>query len=308
MDRRQLLAFAMLAEELSFSRAAAHLGMTQPALSMLIAKLEADVGVQLFDRTRRTVSLTGPGTVFLEETRQTLRQMDVAQKMVRRAAQGKLGRLTIGFVETAPFNVLPAIVAGVRTHLPQIELVLQELVTMEQIEALEAKRIDVGLMRPMFMAGQFNSRLISSEPYVVAVHASHALAGQGKVRLEDLRSERLITTEGRKRRYVEGRLRGPLARAGVELPVAHEIQQIHAIIGLVAGGLGIAIVPRSVRVIALANVRFLEIAEPRPPTSELALVTRKGDDNPVVKRFLGIVDLVMQDFADCPEAKPSRAR
>jgi DNA-binding transcriptional LysR family regulator len=288
MDRRQLLAFVTLAEELSFSRAAAHLGMTQPALSMLIARLESDVGVQLFDRTKRSVALTGPGKVFREETRQTLRQMDLAQRMVRRAADGKLGRLTIGFVETAPFNVLPAIVAGVRTHLPEIELVLQELVTMEQIDALETGRIDIGLMRPMFRAGQFNSRLISSEPYVVAVHADHPLADRDTVHLKDLRGERLITTEARKRHYVESRLRGPLARAGVDLPVAYEIQQIHAIIGLVAGGLGIAIVPRSVRMISLPNVRFLDISEPRPPTSELALVTRKGDDNPIVKRFLGI--------------------
>jgi DNA-binding transcriptional LysR family regulator len=289
MDRRQLLAFVTLAEELSFSRAAAHLGMTQPALSMLIAKLEGDVGVQLFDRTKRTVALTGPGRVFWDETRQTLRQMDLAQRMVRRAADGKLGRLTIGFVETAPFNVLPAIVEGVRTHLPEIELVLQELVTMEQIDALEAGRIDVGLMRPMFRTGQFNSRLISSEPYVVAVHAGHALADRGKVRLKDLDGERLITTEARKRRYVEGRLRGPLTRAGVDLPIAYEIQQIHAIIGLVAGGLGIAVVPRSARAISLAGVRFLDLAEPSPPTSELALATRKGDDNPILKRFLAIV-------------------
>jgi DNA-binding transcriptional LysR family regulator len=307
MDRRQLLAFVTLAEELSFSRAAAHLGMTQPALSMLIARLESDVGVQLFDRTKRAVALTGPGRVFREETRQTLRQMDLAQRMVRRAADGKLGRLTIGFVETAPFNVLPAIVAGVRTHLPEIELVLQELVTMEQIDALEAGRIDVGLMRPMFKAGQFNSRLISSEPYVVAVHAGHALAGHDKVRLKDLGGEPLITTEARKRRYVEGRLRGPLARAGVDLPVAYEIQQIHAIIGLVAGGLGIAIVPRSVRAISLAGVRFLDLAEPNPPTSELALATRKGDANPILKRFLDIVRTI-EDTDHAAGAKRPKSR
>jgi DNA-binding transcriptional LysR family regulator len=308
MDRRQLLAFATLAEELSFSRAAARLGMTQPALSMLIAKLEGDLDVPLFDRSRRAVSLTGPGKVFWGEVRQTLRQMDLAERMVRRAAEGKLGRLTIGFVETAPFNILPTVVAGVRKHLPHIELVLQELVTMEQIEALEAGRIDVGLMRPMFRAGQFDSRLISSEPYMVAVNANHALAGRGKVRLKDLQSEPLITTESRKRRYVEGRFRGPLARAGIELPIAHEIQQIHAIIGLVAGGLGIALVPRSVKVIAIPNVRFLDIDEPRPPTSELALATRKGDDNPVVKRFRSILDPVMGCFEETCEPKPTRSR
>jgi DNA-binding transcriptional LysR family regulator len=292
MDRRQLVAFVTLAEELSFSRAALRLGMTQPALSMLIAKLEAELDVRLFDRTKRHVSLAEPGKVFLSETRLTLQQMEVSQTMARRAAEGKLGRLTIGFVETAPFNVLPTIVASALEHLPHIELVLHEMVTAEQIEALQTGRIDIGLLRPMFRAEEFNSRLISTEPYVVAIRSDHPLARKGQVCFTDLRSERLITTAGSKRRYIDSRFRGLLAQAGVELVVAHEIQQIHAIIGLVAGGLGFAFVPQSVRAINLANVCFLEIAEPRPPTSELVVASRKGDNNPIVKRFWSIVSRI----------------
>jgi DNA-binding transcriptional LysR family regulator len=289
MDRRQLVAFVTLAEELSFSRAAVRLGMTQPALSMLTAKLEEELDARLFHRTKRTVSLTEPGKVFLDETRLTLLQMDIARTMARRAAEGKLGRLTIGFVETTPFNVLPSIVSLVQKHLPEIELVLWELVTAEQIEALEAGRIDVGLMRPMFDADRFASQPIFTEPYVVALRADHPLAGAGKVRLRDLRAERLVTTADSKRRYVEARLRGALAQAGVELTVAHEIHQLHAILGLVAGGLGIAFVPRSVRAISLPDVRFLEIADARPPTSELVMAARKGDTNPILKRLWVIV-------------------
>jgi DNA-binding transcriptional LysR family regulator len=294
MDQRQLVAFATLSEELSFSRAAARLGITQPALSIATAKLEAELGVRLFDRTKRTVVLTAPGKIFLEETRRTLRQMDIAQTMVRRAGEGKLGRLTIGFVDTAPFNVLPTIVANVVRELPLIELVLEELVTSEQIEALAAGRIDVGLLRPMFQAEEFNAQLISAEPYVVAMHADHPLVRAGKVRLKDLHREHLITSFGSKRRYVEGRFRGPLAQAGVELTVTYEIQQIHAILGLVAGGLGVAFVPRSVAVICLPNVRFLEIAEARPPMSELMMASRKDDTNPIVKRVWTIVLRSMQ--------------
>jgi DNA-binding transcriptional LysR family regulator len=293
LDRRQLIAFMLLAEELSFSRAAARLGLTQPALSLAIARLEDDLGVTLFERTKRRVELTQPGRVFLAETELTLRQMDLARAMVHKAAKGKIGRITIGFVEAAPFNVLPGIVALLRKVLPEIELVLREMVTSEQVDALEARRIDIGLMRPMFAYGRFDTAYLYKEPYVVAMATDSPLSKQASIRYDDLRNEALITTPLPKRRYLESKFKVITNAQGLSLPIVHEIHQIHAVIGLVAGGLGVAFVPESASVIAQPGVCYRPFDETNAPSSELVAAWRKEEPSAVVQHVAKLLtDLV----------------
>ena len=289
MDDRQLLAFRLIAEELSFSRAAARMGLTQPALSLMLGRLEAELGVRLFDRTKRRVELTHPGQVFLEETGWTLEQMDQSKTMARRAAEGRAGRVTIGFVEAAPFTVLPIVVARIRAALPDVELFLREMVTVDQIEALHGGRIDIGLLRPMFPTPQLISTKIYEETYVFAVPASSPLAAKSELTFADVAGERLIANPLPKRRYIESRFRSLVTGQGLGLPIAHEVGQIHAVIGLVAGGLGIAIVPRSASVIQLAGVLDKPIARARQPRSELVAAWRRAERSAVVQRVAELI-------------------
>lgn len=277
MDERQLAAFRLIAEELSFSRAAARLRLTQPALSLMMGRLEGELGVRLIDRSKRRVSLTEPGKVFLRETELTLQQIALSKSMAQRAALGRIGRITMGFVEAAPFSVLPRLVAHMRRELPEIELVLREMLTTEQMEALDAGRIDIGLMRPIFASDQFESVKIFEESYVVAVPDGHPLATLSSVTYADLTNERLIANSLPKRRYIESRFKSAVTREGLSLPIAHEVESIHAVIGLVAGGLGIAFLPQSASVIRLPGVCYKPFEKTSSPRSEMRLVWRKSE-------------------------------
>ncbi|TCR62567.1 LysR family transcriptional regulator [Bosea sp. BK604] len=288
MDQRQLISFVTLAEELHFVRAAARLGVTQPALSQQIAKLESMLSVTLFERTKRRVALTDAGQVFLGDALVILRQFEQAAAGARRAAKGQIGRLTIGFVEASPFNVLPRLVSRLSRELPEVSLVLQEMVTDEQVEALRSGRIDVGLLRPIFNERSFGKLPLFRESYVVALPAAHPLAQAEEIALSALRTERFIVTPARKRRYVEGRFRAAFKRAGFEPQVAQEVLQLHTMIGLVGGGLGVALVPQSVSRLDLEGVIYRPLRSEDSPVAELVAAWSRERETPVLRRFLAI--------------------
>src|ERR1700733_8957202 len=136
MDFRALHNFTVVAEELHFGRAAKRLNIVQPALSRQIQKLEEYLQLQLFERTNRQVKLTSAGAVFLEEARALLLAIDVATASARRAAEGKTGWISIGFVGAATLGLLPRILHSFREHAPDVELTLSDLTTFEQVQRL----------------------------------------------------------------------------------------------------------------------------------------------------------------------------
>ncbi|MCP4565252.1 MAG: LysR family transcriptional regulator [Bosea sp.] len=298
MDQRQLFSFVTLAEELHFVRAAGRLGVTQPALSQQIARLEETLAVRLFERTKRRVSLTDAGRAFLTDALAILRQFELATMGARRAAKGQIGRLTIGFVEASPFNVLPRLVSRLSRELPEVSLVLQEMVTEEQVEALRSGRIDVGLLRPMFNEPTFGRLPLLREHYLVALPAGHPLAQQEAVALSALRHERFIVTPARKRRYVEGRFRAAFRRAGFEPEVAQEVNQLHTIIGLVGGGIGVALVPQSVSRLDLEGVVYRPLRDKDAPVAELVAAWSLERETPVLRRFLAIAQATASASAE----------
>jgi DNA-binding transcriptional LysR family regulator len=269
-----------------FVQAAKRLRITQSALSQQIAKLEARLGLRLFDRSKRRVALTEAGKIFLEEARKAIRQIETAETLAKRAARGQIGRLTVAYVEAAPFNVLSPIVLAFRRACPEVHLDLVEMITSEQLDALSRGRIEVGLMRPMSEDTALSSVLLQREPYVLAMPESHPLARNGKIRMSALRDEAFIMTAPEKARYIEDRFRALFNRHGFRPWIVQEVNQIHAIIGLVGGGLGVALVPRSVSKLKLDGVVFRPIEDPDAPEAEMVAVWRKQDDAPVVKRFV----------------------
>src|SRR5215213_5120574 len=136
IDLRHLRYFLVVAEELHFSRAAERLDIAQPPLSQMIRRLEHELGVSLFHRTKRQVSLTDAGVVFREEAERTLAQAERAIRCARRANRGELGRLAVGFIGSAAYSVLPSIVRRFREQYPDVDLTLQELSTIQQVHAL----------------------------------------------------------------------------------------------------------------------------------------------------------------------------
>lgn len=144
IELRQLRYFVAVSEEMHFGRAAARLHMTQPPLSQTIMALEAGLGTALFVRTKRSVALTPAGAALLPEARRILLQAEALPELARRAACGASGRLTLAFVSTADYNVLPAFLRDFHSHYPQVQIELLEATSDVQLEELLQGRVDAG--------------------------------------------------------------------------------------------------------------------------------------------------------------------
>jgi DNA-binding transcriptional LysR family regulator len=267
MELRHLRYFVGVAEELHFGRAAARLGISQPPLSQQIMALESELGVQLFDRTSRNVALTDAGNLFLREARATLVQAERAMVVARRAARGELGELTIGFNASAPF--VPAVARSIhdyRIAWPDVHLTLSELPEPEMRAALAEHSIEIGFLRsfrrPELAVGVV-ARLLLREGLVVAMRPDHPLAAKNAITLQDLHRQSMIFYQrgltGGFTEHLQRLMRG----AEIEPIVAQEVREVSTLFGLVAAGVGITIVARSLRALQAVNLvyRDFDVAE-----------------------------------------------
>lgn len=165
----RLTCFIAVAEELHFGRAAERLHMTQPPLSRQIQQLESELGVQLIDRTSRSVTLTAAGVAFLPDARRIVRLAESAALTVKRVPAGDLGTVVIGFTAASAHAVLPRLLSDVRAALPDVELVLREMVSSIQIDALASGELDLGLVRPTVTRPGILTRPIHREALVAAL-------------------------------------------------------------------------------------------------------------------------------------------
>ncbi|MFE0018122.1 LysR substrate-binding domain-containing protein [Mesorhizobium sp. NPDC059054] len=248
IEIRLLRQFVAVAEELHFHRAAERLHMAQPPLSQAIRRLEAEIGAPLFVRNNRNVALTLAGVSFLETARNVLGALETGVEQARRVASGTSGSLKIVFVGTLHFNFLPRVVQAFRSRLPDVELTLREATTNEQIAALKAGLADIGLMRrPGVAVPELVFERIAREGIVVALPEGHAQAAKQRVPLAALAEDDFIATPRSEGMGFYDQMIALCNAAGFSPRIVQEARQIETITGLVAGGLGIALVPASVR-------------------------------------------------------------
>ena len=281
-DLSHLRCFVAVAEELHFGRAAARLNMTQPPLSRQIQVLERILDVSLLERTSRSVRLTPAGRSFLPEAQRILRQTDVAVSVARRAGAGKIGALRIGFTAASAYSHLPAIVTACQAALPDVGLVLHEMVTRDQIEALLAGQLDIGLLRPPIGRAELGSLRVSEEPLMVALPADLPLAGTEAIRPKDLQDEPFVMYSPHDARYFHDLVVSVLEEHGVLPRYAQHLTQIHSILALVRAKVGLAVVPTSATALRYEGVVFRPLASKRARNAELYLVWRKDSDDPLV--------------------------
>ncbi|MBN3836164.1 LysR substrate-binding domain-containing protein [Burkholderia sp. Ac-20344] len=243
MELKQLRAFVTLAEELHFGRAAQRLFIVQPALSMQIKALEAELGARLFERDRHKVELSDTGRVFLPEARATLQQAARAEQMARLSSRGEIGTLRIAFVSSVLPVLLPAVLRTMRERYPLITLELKDMPTPDQIAALRDRRIDFGMIRlPAAYAG-IDTRVVLEEGFVVALPLDHPLAAHDAIAPAALRGQPAFVLA---RRYAPGfhdDMLLALSRAGTTLEIAQEFGEFTTMLALVAAGMGIGLIP-----------------------------------------------------------------
>ncbi|WP_158900149.1 LysR family transcriptional regulator [Burkholderia sp. L27(2015)] len=290
MDLRHLKYFVVLAEELHFTRAALRIGIAQPPLTFQIKALETELGVRLFDRQPGRVTLTEPGKVYLEEARAILEHVKKATLRCQLSAQGMVGRLRVGFTESASFREeVTTALHRYRSLYPQVEMSLEESRTGPLMDSLRQGRIDVAFVRPPIGDDdEIRFVLMSTEPMVVVVPKGHRLDGRRTVRLEDLRDELFVLYSRTTRSGLPEMVLSACEDKGFSPKVVQYAPQISSTINLVASGLGISIVPSCMRGSRADDVRYISVNGSRMVAS-LGLAHRANGLSPVVQNLIDLV-------------------
>ncbi len=300
MDVRQLRYFVTLAETLHFGRAAQRLGMTQPPLSQAILALEAELGAPLFTRTKRSVTLTRFGAQWLDHARAGLDAVQALPEIARRLREGEVGRLELSFVSTADYNILPELVRRYGALYPQVEISLSEATSDLQVAALLEGRGQAGIIIPpvhdTLPTGLAYRRLLS-ERLIAAVpqawlRAGGRLAGaQGALPAEALADTPLIVFPRPLAPDFYDKVIAYHRRHGGQARIAQEAIQMQTIVSLVSAGMGIALVPASLRNLARAGVCYLDLPDDAP-VLETGIIWRRDDQAPTLTRLLQLAEAI----------------
>ena len=287
IELRHLRYFVAVAEDLHFGRAAERLGISQPPLSQQILALERTLGARLFERTTRRVGLTEAGRLFFAEAKEVLAKVEHAAAMAERVHRGEAGELRVGFFGSAPFVTdFQRLVYGFRSSHPDVHLDLQEMPTFQQVDALLEGRLDVGFVRPL---GPTPEALVLTElcrePLMAVMRPDHPLAStSGALPISALAGEPFVL-------YARGIGTGlyqqviDLCRnAGFAPQVRQEANATPTMMGLVAAGLGVSILPASLERLKFDGARFRPLADEGAVTG--VCLARRYDDRSALVRAM----------------------
>jgi DNA-binding transcriptional LysR family regulator len=289
MELRQLRYFRAVAEEGHFGRAARRLRMAQPPLSRAVQQLEREIGLVLFDRSKRRIELTAAGRALLPQVERVFGAVDEAVDEARRASLGEVGRIAIGYPSSVAFGGMTELLRAFRARSPDVGMVVRELWPQAQVDGLKDGSLDVGFLRGPLDEPALASRVVRRERMVVALPRGHALATRKRLSIEALAEEPFV---------VSPRPRGPAYfdqvmrlchDAGFTPRIVQEAPQLD-VVSFVAAGFGVSILPASVRDARRPGVVFRPLVG--SPRADLLVAWRPDETSPVVRDFLETVERV----------------
>lgn len=288
MELRHLRYFQAVAETLNFTRAAERLHIAQPPLSRQIQQLEELLGVELLERGR-PLRLTEAGRFFYEQSGTLLEQLQNICDNTRRIGLGQRQWLGIGFAPSTLYAVLPELIRELRGD-AELELGLQEMTTLQQVEALKSGRIDIGFGRMRFDDPAIHQQVLREDPLVAVLPTGHPLLG-APVSLQRLSREPFVLYPANPRPSYADHVLALFANHGLGIRVAQWANELQTAIGLVAAGLGVALVPASVQQQHRRDIGYVAVLEPEA-VSPIVLSRRAGDVSAMVQRCLALVEQV----------------
>ncbi|ARK32438.1 acetoin biosynthesis transcriptional regulator AlsR [Halalkalibacter krulwichiae] len=289
MELRHLKYFVTVAEELHFGRAAIRLNMAQPPLSLQIRQLEEEIGVQLFHRTKRKVELTKEGQYFLEKTYRLLADLDENIETIQKMKRGEVGEIVIGFIATAAYDLVPTIIKLYLNEYPGIKVTLKQITSAEQIIALQNGSIDVGVLSEPAESDQISFQIIREEEMVIALPKEHPLVRQtDAIQLSDLASEPFIITSRQANQGHFDSVINCCFQAGFSPNIIQETAEMSTVISLVAAGIGIALVPSSMKMLLQNEVVYRNV-ENNKFQSVTALAWKQDSPSEIVHTFIELV-------------------
>lgn len=302
MELRHLRYFVVVAEELHFTRASQRLGIGQPPLSQQIQQLEQELGTTLFRRLPRGVALTEAGLAFFLDAKAILSQVDRATRNVRRIARGDQGAVTIGMINSAPFNPrIQRILRDYRERYREVQLSLTEASTPDLAKAVLAGTLDAAFVRPLISAdaGLVVENLFD-EDVVIALPTGHPLSKQRSLAIGDLADEPWVLFTRVIGSGLYDEIISACQRAGFSPRIEQQASQVTSIVNLVAAGLGVSMVPESMKQINSQGVTYRRV-EGDPPRARMSVVYRENHTSPALTNLLTLARKLARD-------KPVRAR
>ena len=295
IELRQLRYFLAVAEHLNFTRAAEQMGIAQPPLSQHILALERQLNVKLFVRSRRNVALTPEGEALVSFARRLNNTTQMAAQVVQAIARGEDGPLALGAIFSSIYTVIPHILPPFIQRYPKVKLHLQEMTISQQISALKEHRIDAGILRGPINEQELEAVTLFQEPFVAVVPSGHELSREKALTLAQIANQPLIRIYPTANRDFSRRMFGALLDKGHKLNIVQEVSDTHTLIGLVAAGVGVSLVPASLQNLQIAQVRYIPLREKTPMTT-LQLVYSKENLSTVLGNFVRMVERMAPDM------------
>lgn len=289
MEIYQLRYLIAVSESLNYTRAAESLHVSQSALSRQIIQLEAELRVRIFERNRQRVSVTDEGHVILGHAAKILAEASILTAAAQELAAGRGGELVVSCVWRTFFSFIPDTIAEFRRRHPQSEVSLRELQLHEQANALRARKVHLGFMPSEFLDDddEFERQKVLTSDLVVVVSKRHRLAGRKSIALRELANETWLKNDAVKKAY-PAFIRQYCKKAGFAPIFGKPSASIENLIGMIAAGYGIAMLPRYIltKHLQISSVRFLDTdCDP----IELCAVWLRSNPSRLLKQYLGIL-------------------
>lgn len=262
LDTRLMRYLLAVADAGSLTHAAEALGVAQPALSQALKRLEEELGVRLFERSRRGAVMTDAGRAIIDDVRASLALAESATRRARDIAGGRAGRLHIGFVTHAVYDALPSALRLLKADFPGVEIVLSEMSNADQLDALEQGEIDLALLHtPMPLTGRVRMKLVRRERFLAVVPVGYPLGADGRIALADVAALGLVWFPEKQLPAARAGIVQALQRAGLEPRFVQEANRSLTVLSCVAAGLGASLLPQSAAVLAHRGVQFVELRD-----------------------------------------------
>lgn len=294
MDLEQIRYFLTLSQELHFWNAAEKLFITQSALSRQIQSLEDDIGVKLFERSKRNVKLTKAGAFLREQWLRMSDEIDRVHRQAKSINEGTYGTISIAYPGSIAYGFLPAFISAIANELPEVKLELMEPTDISIEQLLLNYQLDLALRRDPAENPALQSIALYAEHFSLIVPESHSLTQKNFKSLVQVKDEKFILSGLHHQTYYVSTLRDLFRTYGFEPNVHIESDFGAMILGLVAKGLGVSIMPSSYAISAPSGVRFINL----PQKTKLYAAWRKDDNNAVLKNVLTIVKSTAKKFDD----------
>jgi DNA-binding transcriptional LysR family regulator len=287
IELRHLEHFRAVAEELNFGRAAERLFISQPGLSRQIKQMEEILEVRLFERTKRRVELTAAGHYLKSEVDNIFNHLELIKTQLKEIASGNIGELRIGFLGSAAHTVLPELLVKISQNYPGIQTTLEELSNSLQIEMLEKDKLDLGFVRLARVPDELQMKAVHQDTFSVVLPLGHPLAYGGFKHVGQLKEENFILFSHDYSSIYFDKIMSICEDQGFSPKITHKSVHALTIFKLVEAGLGVAIIPTSLKEGYDLKVKFMELDKIRQKT-ELYAVWKKGNRNAALSKISSI--------------------